>query len=269
MKRFPAVAHQFYPGTPGVLERDLASYTKPDPGQEKKAAIAVIVPHAGYMYSGRVAGETYSRVRIPERVLILGPNHHGQGPAIAIMSGGEWEMPQGIVPIDKELAEEIRRQSPLVADDPRTHSMEHSLEVQVPFLQYFQKNLRITPIMLSTISYATCEELGHQLATAVKQVTEDVLLVASTDMTHYESRKNAAAKDALAIERIMALDPEGLYHTIVTRRITMCGFIPTTVVLVAAKALGAQAAELVRYTDSGEVTGDTSQVVGYAGFVVS
>ena len=147
--------------------------------------------------------------------------------------------------------------------------MEHSLEVQVPFLQYFQKNLRITPIMLSTISYATCEELGHQLAAAVKQVKKDVLLVASTDMTHYESRKNAAAKDGLAIERIMALDAEGLFHTIVTRRITMCGFIPTTVVLVAAKALGAQTAELIRYTDSGEVTGDTAQVVGYAGFVVS
>ncbi len=269
MKRFPAVAHQFYPGTPSVLERDLASYTTACSPQEKKAAIAVIAPHAGYMFSGGVAGETYSRVRIPERVVILGPNHHGQGPAIAIMASGEWEMPQGPVTIDQELAKEIRRQSPFVADDPGTHAREHSLEVQVPFLQYFQKNLLITPIMLSTISYATCEELGHHLAAAIKQVNKEVLLVASTDMTHYESRKNAAAKDGLAIERIMALDAEGLFHTIVSRHITMCGFIPTTVVLVAAKALGARTAELIRYTDSGEVTGDTSQVVGYAGFVVS
>lgn len=269
MRRLPAVAYQFYPGDTKELTRELKKYAGLPATAPPKTALAVVVPHAGYMYSGGTAGATFARVLVPERALILGPNHHGIGPAAAIMASGTWEMPLGLVPIDESLAEEICRQCPSVGKDTRAHAAEHSLEVQVPFLQYFQKDLRITPITVSHLSFASCEELGHGIARAIKNAKAQILMVASTDMTHYESREAASVKDGLAMDRIKALDPEGLYQTVANKRISMCGVIPTTIALIAALDLGAKAAELVQYTDSGATTGDTRQVVGYAGFVVS
>jgi hypothetical protein len=239
------------------------------PPARKRDALAVISPHAGYIYSGAVAGQTFADVNIPEDVLILGPNHQGFGARLALMNDGAWEMPMGQVPINSTLAGLILKHSADIATDETAHRFEHSLEVQVPFLQALQVNLKIVPIVVSHIPFELCRATGEALAKAVKEFGKPVLLVASTDMTHYESRRSATAKDHLALDRITALDPQGLYETVIGRGITMCGIMPTTIVLTTAIALGAAKAELVRYTDSGETSGDTDQVVGYAGLVVT
>jgi len=270
MKRSPAVAGQFYPGDRTTLAKSVAELCGPTIEEKQKhKALAVISPHAGYMYSGRVAGETFSRVVVPEDVIILGPNHHGHGAAVALMDKGAWQMPMGAVKINETLAAELCRVSRLVERDEFAHRYEHSLEVQVPFLQFFQQNLTITPLVISHIPYEDCVEVGRDIAAAVRKYKKPVLIVASTDMTHYESRQAATVKDNLAIERILKLDGAGLYETVLGRRISMCGIMPTTIALSAAKELGAAKVELVRYTDSGETSGDTNQVVGYAGLIIS
>jgi AmmeMemoRadiSam system protein B len=267
MRRAPAVADQFYPGDSQRLTRMLTELVPA--GGQRQQATAVVSPHAGYVYSGRVAGETFSRIAIPEDVLILGPNHHGMGAEVALMAEGEWEMPLGTVPINAELARLLLAESGLIEADTLAHRFEHSLEVQVPFLQYLQPSLHLTPLVISHLALATCQEVGRAIAAAIRAYAKPVLIVASTDMTHYESRASASAKDKKAIERVLALDPTGLYNTVLGNQITMCGIMPTTITLIAALELGATEAELVRYTDSGETSGDTDQVVGYAGFVVS
>ena len=269
MLRSPAVAGQFYPGTEDSLVKTLTGLIPDIQDVEKKNALAVISPHAGYIYSGRVAGETIGRVKVPENVIILGPNHTGHGVPVALMDQGSWDMPMGEVPINKDLAQEIAKSTSLIQVDEVAHRSEHSLEVQVPFLQHMQKYLTIAPLVIAHISYKACVMVGNGLAEAIKKYDKPVLIVASTDMTHYESRESASSKDSMALERIRALDPEGLYNTVVGNRISMCGIMPTTVALVAALALGAKKAELVRYTDSGEASGDISKVVGYAGLIVT
>jgi AmmeMemoRadiSam system protein B len=269
MLRSPAVAGRFYPGSQVSLVKALGDLVPEVKSEDKKEALAVISPHAGYIYSGGVAGETISRVKVPENVIILGPNHTGYGVPVALMDHGVWDMPMGEVPVNTELAAKIAESSPQVQVDELAHRFEHSLEVQVPFLQYLQKNLTIAPLVVSHISYKTCVSVGNALAEAVKKFDRQTLIVASTDMTHYESRQSASSKDSMALEHIKTLDPEGLYNTVINNRISMCGIMPTTVTLIAALALGAGKAELIRYTDSGEASGDTSQVVGYAGLVIS
>ncbi len=266
MTRLPVVADRFYPGDPTRLRQTLDKLI-PDV-QERRQAKAVIAPHAGYVYSGGVAGETFARVEIPETVVILGPNHHGHGEPVALGTE-DWAMPMGKVGFAVDLAGNILSDSEVITADNLAHKYEHSLEVQVPFLQYFQNRLAIVPIVVSHISLNECQRAALEIARAVKAYDREVLLVASTDMTHYESRHNASIKDHLALNHILNLDPQGLYNTVVTNRISMCGVIPTTIVLLAAMELGAVKAELVRYTDSGEASGDTSQVVGYAGLVIS
>ncbi len=267
MTRQPVVSNQFYPGDPAVLRQALSRYVPAVPPEKKESALAVIVPHAGYVYSGAVAGETFARVKVPETALILGPNHTGNGQPLAL-GISDWSMPLGPVPIERGLAVSILRNSEVIVDDDIAHLHEHSLEVQVPFLQFLQKNIKIVPIVVSHVSYDDCRRAAHDLAFAVREFGEPVLMVASTDMTHYESRQSASAKDHIALERIQALDPRGLYETVVGNRISMCGIMPTTIVLLTTLELGATQAELVRYTDSGEVSGDTNQVVGYAGLVI-
>jgi AmmeMemoRadiSam system protein B len=269
MLRSSAVAGQFYPGTEASLVKTLDSLIPDIQPEERKEALAVISPHAGYIYSGGVAGETIGSVKVPENVIILGPNHTGHGAPVALMDQGAWDMPMGEVPVNRELAAEIAQSSQQIEMDDVAHRFEHSLEVQVPFLQYMQKNLTIAPIVVSHVSYQVCVGVGQGIAAAIRNFGKPVLIVASTDMTHYESRQSASAKDSLALERIKELDPEGLYNTVVGNRISMCGIMPTTVTLVAALALGAKKAHLIRYTDSGERSGDTSHVVGYAGLVIS
>jgi AmmeMemoRadiSam system protein B len=222
------------------------------------------------MYSGGVAGAVFSQIQIPEAVVILGPNHRGIGASIALAASGTWDMPQGPVRVNEDLAYSILN-APVphqIQDDPDAHAMEHSIEVQVPFLQVLRPEVTIVPIALSHVSYTACEEAGEALAQGVRNYGKEVLLIASTDMTHYESQEAARAKDKLAIDRILDLDPKGLYETVAQHRISMCGVVATTTVLITSKVLGATTTELVQYATSGDVTGDYAQVVGYAGFVV-
>ena len=268
MSRTPAVANMFYPGDTTRLKEELDTFVKPVP--EPRKVLAAISPHAGYMYSGGVAGAVFSRIRIPEAVVILGPNHRGVGAPVAVAASGTWDMPLGPVSINEDLAEAILK-APVehkIEDDDHAHIMEHSIEVQIPFLQVLRPQVSVVPMALSHVAYGACEETGRALARGVADYGKEVLLVASTDMTHYESQEVARAKDQLAIDRILDLDPKGLYETVAQHRISMCGVIPTTIVLTACKALGATKAELVQYATSGDVTGDYAQVVGYAGFIV-
>ncbi|MBM2838020.1 MAG: hypothetical protein HW415_645 [Deltaproteobacteria bacterium] len=265
MVRSPAVAGQFYPANPSILEKEVSSYTKE---VKREIAIGVISPHAGYIYSGKVAGGVYSRINIPKDVIIIGPNHTGLGEPEAVMTSGTWQMPNGNIEINSDLAGAIVENSKYLKDDHLAHLNEHSLEVQIPFLQHFRKELRIVPIAMMSMDYAICQDIGHAIARAVKGFKEPVLIVASSDMTHYESDKSAREKDKKAIDRVLALDPDGLFKTVRENRITMCGVIPATIMLIACKELGAKKAELVDYATSGETSGDYEQVVGYAGMIV-
>ncbi|WP_310599414.1 AmmeMemoRadiSam system protein B [Desulfobulbus sp.] len=268
MTRLPAVADRFYPGDPEHLHSAMKMLVPSVPKTEKQQALGVVMPHAGYIYSGATAGNTISRVRVPETALVLGPNHHGRGAALALGTD-DWQMPMGTVPIDRQLATAILQHSPGITEDSEAHVPEHSLEVQVPFLQQVQPRLHLVPLMVAQVSFEICQSVARGLAAAIREFGKPVLTVASTDMTHYESRPQAAKKDRLAIERILALDPQGLYATVRGSGISMCGVIPTTLALLIALELGATRAELVQYTDSGEASGDIRQVVGYAGLIIS
>jgi AmmeMemoRadiSam system protein B len=269
MLRQPAVADQFYPGDPRQLAATIRALAQPVPEDRKVNALAVVSPHAGYIYSGRTAAETFARVRIPADVVIIGPNHHGRGAPLAIVSEGSWAMPFGEVLINHELSELIKSHTPQAQEDSSAHHFEHSLEVQVPFLQAARTKFSLSPLVVSQLNLAACREVGQGLATAIKEFSRPVLIVASTDMTHYEPRSFASRQDQLALARVTELDPEGLYRTVLEHDITMCGFIPTTITLFAALALGASKAELISYSDSGEASGDTDRVVGYAGLVIT
>ncbi|MDV2503038.1 MAG: AmmeMemoRadiSam system protein B [bacterium] len=267
MIRQPAVAGQFYADSPEALAGEIARCV--EEAVEPVPAIAVVVPHAGYLYSGSVAGAVYSRVRIPERVVIVGVNHQGIGADSAIMTEGAWATPIGEVPIDEELAEAILHRSDTLRNDARAHQDEHSLEVQVPFLQHFQPDLRIVPIALHRADSEVCRDVGEACAEAIKQIGHPTLLVASTDLSHEQRNyERLQANDALVIERILERDPDGLMQAVADHRVTMCGFGPTAAVLAAANRLGATEASLVQYTDSYAVSRSTDYVVGYAGIYI-
>lgn len=268
MIRHPAVADRFYPGDPDALARTVHDLFGVAPAREKRQALAVVSPHAGYVYSGAVAAETLATVNIPDTVIILGPNHHGQGRPIAL-SKATWQMPGGEVPVATTLADLLLQQQGPIEEDELAHHFEHSLEVQVPLLQALSPALHIVPLVLSHISYPLCQEVAQQLARGITAYTKNVLIVASSDMSHYVSRQVATNKDNLALAKVTDMDPEGLYTTVTEQQISMCGFIPVTIALLTAKLLGGSTAEIIRYTDSGEVSGDTDQVVGYAGVVIS
>ena len=266
MKRTPVVAGQFYPGTASGLSRAVAGLTREV--KEKLPAVAVIVPHAGYIYSGAVAGEVFSSVRIPGRAVVFCPNHTGLGEEAAILSRGSWSMPWGDAPVDGDLARRLTAACTLLREDARAHAREHSLEVQLPFLHRFRPDFRFVPIALGQLSVDECRQIGESVADAVRDDPERPLLVASSDMSHYVPDEVARRKDRLAIDRMVALDPEGLYRVVRAERISMCGVIPAVTVLFAARRLGATRADLVRYATSGDVSRDLDQVVGYAGLAV-
>jgi len=266
MIRQPAVAGQFYPGSASKLRSELSILVQPEPARRK--VIGVIAPHAGYMYSGKVAGHLYGLIRVPETVVILGPNHHGVGASAALYPAGEWITPLGAVPIDAAFAELLMKHAPLVREDASAHLYEHSLEVQVPFLQHVQPDVAIVPICLGFNDMQSCRALGAGLARAVAASGREVLIVASSDMTHYESAEDARRKDDLALKEVLALNPEGLLNVCRRNGITMCGVIPSAVMLVAALELGAGKAAVERYATSGDVTGDQRQVVAYAAVTV-
>jgi AmmeMemoRadiSam system protein B len=266
--RPPAVAGYFYPGDSRSLLAEL-DRCLPRAAEKRTKAVAVVVPHAGYKYSGAIAGEVYSRIEIPERVVVLSPNHTGEGLPYALMTEGAWRTPLGEARIDTKLARRFQNNCPLLEEDEAAHRAEHSLEVQIPFLQRLRPDFAFTPLTLSYVPFERCAELGRALAKTIREVPEPVLIVASSDLNHYQDQATTESKDFAAIRRVEALDPAGLYETVRKERISMCGIIPVTVALVAAKELGAKKAELVRHATSGDVTGDYKAVVGYAGLVIS
>ena len=268
MIRPAVVAGQFYPGQKESLLKSVESLM-PTSAYEKPA-VALMSPHAGYIYSGGVAGQTFSSVKIPDEIIILGPNHHGRGHTAAVYVSGAWETPLGRTEIAADLARRILAECPMTAEDSVAHSFEHSLEVQLPFLQCRAPNASIVPICISRMPLETLLQLGDGLARAVSSssstpTSSTPLIVASTDMTHYEAGNVARKKDFLALEKVLSLDPKGLYDVVQENRISMCGVLPTVVMIQAALALGATNAELIAYSNSGDVTGDQSEVVGYAG----
>ncbi len=265
--RQPAVADRFYPGSPEALALAVNELMPTGLSTGKQKALAVVSPHAGYIYSGALAAQTLSSVEIPETVIIIGPNHHGQGAPVAL-STITWNMPLGKVPVDQEICDLILTHSTNIKVDELAHKYEHSLEVQIPFLQILQKKLSIVPLVVSRISYPLCEEVANALAEAIRVTAKNILIVASSDMSHYEPRKTAEQKDLLALQCIEQIDPHALYLTVRDKRISMCGVIPVVIAILAAKAQGGKRSRLVGYTDSGYVSGDTGQVVGYAGVVI-
>ena len=266
MKRKPAVAGHFYSASSSALAKEVQKYIEAVPSRER--ALGVVSPHAGLIYSGRVAGAVFSRIEFPGPFILIGPNHTGLGRPISVMDSGEWEMPTGSLRVDDAVAEKILRSSGKIQVDNSAHMMEHSLEVQLPFILHFSSDVRIVPIVVMGDSLESCELLGRAVADAIKKTAYPVTIVASSDMSHYEQDSVARARDKKAIERILSLDPPGLYETVGREGISMCGFMPVTAMLYAAVELGAKDATLVKYMTSGEVSGDYDYVVGYAGIIV-
>lgn len=268
MIRLPAVAGRFYPEDPRQLRAAVDSFLA-HAGKEKRIrARACLVPHAGYVYSGAVAGEVYRRLEIPGRVILIGPRHFPRGASLAVLSDGAWQTPLGMAPLDRPLAEEILRAFPLLREDEVAHSTEHSLEVQLPFLQRLSASFVFVPIVIGNANWEALEALGSALAKVIAAQREPVLLIASSDMNHYESDAVTRVKDRKAIDQILALDPRKLFDTVREEKISMCGYAATVATLVAARKLGAARATLVRYATSGEVNGDLDEVVGYAGMLI-
>jgi hypothetical protein len=269
MIRPPAVAGRFYPDDPEQLRNALDSYLAAETKTNKIRAMACLVPHAGYIYSGCVAGATYRRIEIPARVILVGPRHYPRGAPMAILSEDSWQTPLGLAPIDTPLAEKLARACPLLREDAIAHGAEHSLEVQVPFLQRLAPSFTFVPIVIGSVQYADLDALGHVLAEVIRAESEPILIVASSDMNHYEPDDVTRVKDRKAINRILALEPRELFDTVQNEHISMCGYGATVAMLTAARALGATHAELVCYATSGEVNGDLQQVVGYAGIIIT
>ena len=269
MIRPPAVAGRFYSSDPARLNEDLDSFLAAGIHEPKIRAQACLVPHAGYKYSGHVAGAVYGRMEIPDRVILIGPRHFSRGANFAILSDDAWQTPLGLAPIDHPLAEKIMRACPLLREDSIAHGSEHSLEVQLPFLQRLAPSFAFVPIVIGSVQYTELEALGHAIADVIAAEPGPILLIASSDMNHYESGEITRVKDGKAIDRILALDPQGLFDTVRNEGISMCGYGAAVAMLTAMRRAGDAHAELARYATSGDITGDFQEVVGYAGIVIS
>jgi len=266
MVRSPAVAGSFYPADPRELARQIDEYASGSAA--RTAARGCVVPHAGYMYSGHVAGAVYASLEIPARCILLGPRHFPRGESMAILTEGSFSEPFGEARIDSALAAELARACPRLREDAVAHEREHSIEVQIPFLQRLAGDFRFVPVVLGIDRYPVIEELGHAVARVVAAQSEPVLVIASSDMNHYENDAVTRTKDQRAIARILALDPRGLYDTVRYEEISMCGYAATVALLVALRDLGAAEARVVRYATSGDINGDRDRVVGYAGIIL-
>ena len=267
MIRHPSVAGSFYSGDATRLRSDIEGYITKD--CEKQAVLGVVSPHAGYMYSGRVAGNLYSRIKIPDTVVILAPNHTGYGVPYSIWSDGSWRTPLGDVGVNQNVVDELVRVCSLIEKDKEAHLYEHAAEVQIPFIQYFNPCIKIVVMVVSSRNIADLKNIGESLSLVLQRLCPDALVVASSDMTHYETQAIANMKDKIAINEILALNEDNLYNKVHNMHITMCGIYPAVIMLVCSKERGAKKAELVRYETSGDITGDYNQVVGYAGITVS
>ncbi len=276
VNRKAVFAGQFYEADPEKLRKRIEWCFKHPLGpgsiptasiNRSKSSIGFISPHAGYIYSGPIAAHAYyymAKEGKPDTFIILGPNHTGMGAAVAIWPDGVWETPLGGIEIDKELASEIFKNSNFAELDTLAHSEEHSIEVQLPFLQYIFEDFRIVPISMLYQSPETAKDLAEAILKAVETLQRDIVIIASTDMSHYEPQELAVKKDREALEKITALDPEGLYSTVIEKNITMCGVGPVMTLLYIARHLKASRGEILKYATSGDVTGEVSWVVGYA-----
>ncbi len=272
--RLPAVAGAFYEGTPERLRAQVDACFRANPRPEgHERFIGAVVPHAGLMYSGHVAAAFYQLAELPRRFVILCPNHTGAGHVAAINRSGAWRTPFGDVPVDAPLADALMARTPLLSDDDRAHAREHSLEVQLPFLQQLLGDFTFVPICLGAHRYDYCEEIGNTIADVIADVVaaerEPVGILASSDLNHYEDQQTTLRKDQLAIDEVLALDPRELWRVVDDSDISMCGFIPTTTMLIAANKLGATRARLLKHATSGDVNGDFGHVVGYGAMLIS
>ena len=269
MTRDPVVAGQFYAAAKEALRHEVGALI--DLTAKKEDVIGVVSPHAGYMYSGAVAGSVLSLLKPKKTYIILGPNHTGLGKAFGLDKNDTWNTPLGNVDIDRVLADSIKDNCAHVEDDSLSHAHEHSIEVQIPFLQVLQKDFKIVPIVVSYADLDLYRDLGKAIAKSIKDLgmENNVAVIASSDMTHYESQESAKRKDSIAIDSVLALDEAMLVEKIAKFDITMCGYAPAAIMLVAAKALGAKKAHLVKYQTSGDMSGDYQSVVGYAGIIIN
>ena len=267
MLRLPAVAGQFYPADPRELTRLIRKFTVEDPATGKSRVRACLVPHAGYIYSGAVAGAVFSRIVFPKQVLVLGVRHSPAGEDLAIVSDGAWRTPLGDAPVDETLAERIKTACPGLEEDSVAHSREHSLEVELPFLQIFDSGFSFVPVAVGTLRFEELHTLGMGLARVLRESPEQILLVTSSDMNHYEPDEITRLKDGKAIDRMKAIDANGLFEVCRKEKISMCGLGPAVVMLTAMKELGVKSGEVVRYATSGDVNGDRDATVGYAGMI--
>ena len=264
--RNPSVAGQFYQGSKAGLTKEVSRLI--DNETPKEDCLGAVSPHAGYIYSGMVAGKVISRIKFKESFVVLGPNHTGIGEQFAIVTSGCWRTPMGDVAIDSELAKAILSGSGFIKEDPSAHAYEHSIEVQLPFLQYLNGGFRFVPISVSYADSATLKKVGSELAGAIAKTKKGVVIISSSDMTHYESHESARTKDRKAIDAVLNLDEDMLTDEVKRWDISMCGFAPTVVMLSALKKLGAKKGELVDYKTSGDTSGDYTSVVGYAGILI-
>ena len=264
--RSPAVAGRFYPGRAEALRREVENFVAAQVASAP--ALGCIAPHAGYMYSGHVAGAVYSRLEVPGHVIVLCPNHTGMGSPLAVMTREAWQTPLGNVAADATLGAALLHRLPSLQEDSAAHRAEHAIEVQLPFLQVRRPDLSLVPIAVGTSDFDKLQQLGEAMAEVVSNQDDRVLIVASSDMNHYESDALTRVKDRKAIDRVLALDPRGLWEVVMNEDISMCGFGPTVAMLTAVNRLGATSATLVKYATSGDISGDRNMVVGYAGMIV-
>jgi AmmeMemoRadiSam system protein B len=269
MLRLPAVSGRFYPSDPLELTALVHKYTKKDPPAKPARVRACLVPHAGYVYSGHVTGAVLGRIVLPRRILILGVRHYPRGEQAAILSNGAWRTPLGDAPIDEPLAVALRKACPLLREDSVAHSGEHSLEVQLPFLQVLAPGFTFVPIALGTVRFENLVSVGAAIGRVLENWKEDVLLLTTSDLNHYEDDATTRIKDRKAIDPLLALDSRRLYETCRSENISMCGLGPAVAMLTALNALGAKKSHLVKYATSAEVSGDRDAVVGYAGMIFS
>ncbi|MDI1471277.1 MAG: AmmeMemoRadiSam system protein B [Thermodesulfovibrio sp.] len=265
--RKPAVAGYFYPANPTELLYELEEYMSTSGNLN---AYGAICPHAGYVYSGHVAGAVYTKIKPKEIYILLGPNHTGYGSDISIMTEGEWEIPLGKIKIHTELAKKIVENNDYAKEDIQAHIYEHSIEVQLPFIYKTNPDAKIIPIAIKMVNLKSCISLAKTIFESIQdlKLNEKVILISSTDMSHYLPDDLARKVDALAIEKIKNFDPEGLYNTVLENKISMCGFLPTVTMLYATKLLGAKEVQIVKYATSAEVSRDYDRVVGYLGALV-
>jgi AmmeMemoRadiSam system protein B len=269
MLRLPAVAGSFYPSDPDELTAQVSEYTEKNNVAAVRGIKACLVPHAGYMFSGHVAGAVYARIQLPKKIVVLGVRHRPPGLPMAIISKGAWRTPLGDAPIDEELAGSLRAASPLLQEDIVAHGREHSLEVQIPFLQILQPQFKFVPIALGTANFENLVKVGEGIGKALAELDEKVLLLTTSDLNHYEDNATTRQKDQKAIEQLLKMDAQGLYQVCANEDISMCGLGPAVAMLTALQVWKATKAELIRYATSADRSGDPEAVVGYAGMIFS